>query len=378
MNIEMMLELSIPTNITFGVNSLDKLLPPSGPLLFVASSSVPGVVVDGLISRLHAAGSEVFNLTKPPGEPMSADIELAYSSLPFNPVSVVGVGGGSVLDFAKALALLAGSGGKITDYEYGQRAIVRVLPLFLAPTTCGSGSEVTPYTVVNNSVSGRKFTLNHQALRPVQAAIDPIFLRHLPPEVRLVTALDAFIHCLEARLSRADRRLIYPFADAGLALGWRFLPQAGDKKPTNETLEALAQMSLYGGLSIAHSRTGLIHTLSVAFAAICDLPHGLLNAYMLPHALAHNLAGYRGLLAESISLCSQQRVTDDMEALDRLVSWLRGLVEIKSPAPAADILSAQQALVQRVLQDSGLPSVSHGDISEAAINGLIRSIANAT
>ena len=373
----MKLELNIPTRIMFGSNSLEELLPPVGTLLVLVSSSLPDPFVDSLIARWQVAGSDVFKLKKPPGEPMSTDIDQAFRNLPSIPAAVVGIGGGSVLDFAKALALLAGSGGNIADYEFGQRKIACVRPLLLAPTTCGSGSEVTPYAVINNSVTGRKFTLGHQALRPVQAAIDPGLLRVLPPEVRLATALDAFIHCLEARLTRADQRLIVPFADAGLALGWRLLPQAADETPNNETLDALAQMSLYGGLSIAHSRTGLIHTLSVAFATFCQLPHGLLNAYMLPHALAHNLPGYRGLLAETISLCSSQPVTGDMQALDRLVIWLQGLVEIKSPAPTAAILSRQQALVERVLQDAGLTSVSHGDISENAIVGLIRSIANA-
>jgi len=373
----MSLEFSIPTRISYGVGALEQLSPSPGSLLVVVSSSLPHALVDGLIDRLIATGSEVQKLLKPPGEPNSAVIDDAFDSLLSVPDAIVGIGGGAVLDFAKALALLAGNGGKIADYEFGQRKIDSILPLFLAPTTCGSGSEVTPYAVINNSDTKRKFTVTHPRLRPKHAAIDPTLLRSLPPVDRLATALDAFIHCLEAHLTRSDSRLIAPLSEAGLALGWRLLPHAADKNPSNEVLDGLAQMSLYGGLCIAHSRTGLIHTLSVAFAMFCDLPHGLLNTYLLPYALAHNLPGYNGLLAQIISRCSGQTLEGDSQALEILVKWLNCLIVIHPPTSPVDILSRQHELVSRILQDGGLANVSHGDINENSLTTLIRNIADA-
>jgi alcohol dehydrogenase class IV len=237
---------------------------------------------------------------------------------------------------------------------------------------------VTPYAVINNSVTGRKFTLGHPSLRPVQAAIDPTLLRALPGPARLATALDAFIHCLEARLTRADAWLIWPLAEAGLELGWRLLPLAAATDPDDSLLAELARLSLYGGISIAHSRTGLIHTLSVAFASFCDLPHGLLNARLLPHALAHNLPGYDGLLAQVVGRCGGTPMADDAAALQRLTDWLGGLIGCQlPPASGAAIRARQAALVARLLQDGGLPGVSHGTINEAALTALVARIADA-
>ena len=283
-----------------------------------------------------------------------------------------------MLDFAKSLAILAGTGGLIADYEFGNRKIERVLPLYLAPTTCGSGSEVTPYSVINNSETGRKFTISHPALRAVQAAVDPEILQSLPEAVLLSTGLDAFTHCLEAVLTRVDSRLIRPVAEAGLTIGWQTLPQVAKTRLSLELLEDLAQLSLSGGISIAHSRTGLIHTMSVAFAEFCDLPHGLLNARLLPYALAHNLSGYGGLLKAVVQRFSGEPVASDKAAYQRLSDWLIGLIGSTPPAPGSEIHKRLDSIVRRMLQDSGLPGVSHGTIDAESLRSLVKGVADAS
>ncbi|TRO82368.1 iron-containing alcohol dehydrogenase family protein [Trichloromonas acetexigens] len=373
----MSIRLHIPTSIHFGIGAIDELDPYNGLILLVVSPSLPERLKLALEARLKCAGNEVLLFKKPVGEPISADINQCYSTLPKNVSAVIGIGGGSVLDFAKALALLSGSGGSILDYEFGHRQIEQALPLYLAPTTCGSGSEVTPYAVINNSNTGRKFTIGHPKLQPTQAAIDPFLLKTLPGQARLVTALDAFIHCLEAILTRADARLVEPFAESGMEIGWRVLKHAATDHPTNELLEDLARLSLFGGLSIAHSRTGLIHTLSVALAPFCHTPHGLLNAKLLPFALKHNLTGYNGKLAEIVSRCSGLPIKDDIDACQCLEDWVVGLIGFSSCELAATIHSHEAAVLERLLQDRGLPGVSHGPIDEESLTRLVWRIADA-
>jgi alcohol dehydrogenase class IV len=368
----------VATDVYFGRGSLARLSPPSGRVLLLKSASLSGKIVEDLIARWSRGGTNAIVVEKPAGEPFSDQVDAVFAGLPRDLVAVAGIGGGSLLDFAKALAILAATGGGIADYEFGKRKLERALPLYLAPTTCGSGSEVTPYSVLNNSKTGRKFTLNHPALRAVQAAVDPEMLRSLPGSVLLSTALDAFTHCMEALLTRTDPRLIRPIAEAGLTIGWRGLPRAVKTQPSLELLEDLAQLSLSGGISIAHSRTGLIHTMSVAFAEFCDLPHGLLNARLLPYALAHNLPGYGGQLKALVERCSGERVTSDKAAYERVSAWVASLIGSAPPASGVEIYTRLDSIVRRMLQDTGLPGVSHGVIDAQSLTSLVKRVADAS
>jgi alcohol dehydrogenase class IV len=370
--------LQVSSHVYFGAGSLFKLSPPPGKALLLKTPSLPRKSVETLLAQWSNSGTNTIVVDKPPGEPVSDRVDGLFACVPPDLVAVIGIGGGSALDFAKSLAILGAMGGFIADYEFGNRKIERVLPLYLAPTTCGSGSEVTPYCVINNGESGRKFTLNHPSLRAVQAAVDPQVLQSLPKDVLLATGLDAFIHCLEAVLTRADSRLIRPVAEAGLTIGWRTLPNVVKTRPSLEILEDLAQLSLSGGISIAHSRTGLIHTMSVAFARFCDLPHGLLNARLLPFALAQNLSSYQGLLKDVVQRFSSEPIDSDKAAYERLCEWLTKLIGSMPPASQTEILKQMDSVVRRMLQDSGLPGVSHMPINAESLRSLVRSVAHAS
>lgn len=371
-----MLELHLPSRVYFGADAARALAPPPGPTLLVCGKSSDARFLESLSENLQQKGVVPHRVLKPAGEPWSDDIDRAFVSCPKDLASVIGVGGGSVLDFAKALALLHRSGGSIAEYEFGKRKVSGALPLFLVPTTCGTGSEVTPYCVVNNSTTRRKFTLTHASLRPIEAAIDPTLLRSLPPAVRLATALDAFSHCLEALLNKSGNRLLDPISESGLRIAWKCIGQPL-RDPSPECLTALATLSLYGGISIAHNRTGLIHTLSVAFAEFDDTPHGLLNARLAPYALAVNLGGYQGRLASVVGGMMGQRLKDDSAALAALSGWLDAAAGKTPVGPASNIVERASRIVDRVMQDKGLPAVSYGVINPASITRTVENIAHA-
>lgn len=372
----MIQRLNISTDILFGPNAADGFRLPLGDVLFVASASVCDATLAPIEAILDRHGGVITRFIKPAGEPRSDDIDEAFvNAQSFK--SVLAVGGGSTLDFAKALALLGGSGGRIAEYEFGERKVQTVKPLYLVPTTAGTGSEVTPYTVVNNINTGRKFTLTHECLRATQAAIDPNLLKTVPDNVILPTALDAFTHCLEALLTRSDTRLVWPMAMKGLQIGWRQLAPGSRAIGGTDYFSDLAAMSLFGGISIAHSRTGLIHTLSVAFAQFCETAHGILNVQLLPFVLRHCLDNYCGLLNRIVSEASGTPLQSDKEAYDVLVAWLGCIVGDHNPLTPAIVLKNREALIARVLQDKGLPVVCHGDVSPAGINRLIEDIYDA-
>ena len=367
-------ELHFPTKVCFGTGAISALTLPKGRVLVMRSTSVADMHLQELYETIAKAGAEHHVIAKGSGEPYSIDINGIFSRCPKNISAVVGIGGGSTLDFAKALALLYVSGGAIEDYEFCPAKITGALPLFLIPTTCGTGSEVTPYCVINNSVTHRKFTLNHPSLRPLQAAIDPELLAGLPVHIQLATALDAFTHCLEALLNRSGNRLINPISEAGLNIAWKRIDCILSAETSEEMFNDLTTLSLYGGISIAHNRTGLIHTLSVAFAEFCDVPHGLLNAHLVAHALRHNLSGYDGRLAMVVSSMSGKDISTDAEAFDIITDWLRTSARIGAFPLTADMEKNQDHIIQRILQDKGLPGVSHGTIDEASLNATIAKI----
>jgi alcohol dehydrogenase class IV len=371
--------LNLPTLIQFGVGSAFELAVPEGQHLLLVSPSMPVAAFERLRTAWAERGFAPDLLVTPGGEPNSDAVDDLAANLPNDLVGLVALGGGSVIDFAKAMAALMRGGGKITDYEFGQRTITSAVPVIAIPTTCGSGSEVTPYAVINNSLSGRKFTLSHSSLRPVQAVIDPLLLAAMPVQVLRDSALDAFTHCLEALLTRADTRLIAPWAEAGLRIAYALIPHIGRQELNAADFDDLARLSLWGGASIAHSRTGLIHTLSVALARYSPHAHGLLNASLLSHALAHNLPGYDGLLARVVGgmMADTPAPLDDVQALHRLTHWLAGIIGDIRPADDALLRQHRSELVDRLLQDKGLTAVSHGDVQAAALDHLIGSIGHA-
>jgi alcohol dehydrogenase class IV len=271
------------------------------------------------------------------------------------------------------LAILCATGGFIADYEFGHKCISRALPVVAVPTTCGSGSEVTPYAVINNSDTGRKFTLSHPCLLPQKALIDPVLLKNLPVAVFRSGVLDALIHSLEARLSCVQNVLIHPFAEASIATLLKHFPVQG--KPSSEqALHDYALASLYGGLSIAHARTGLIHTLSVAFARYVPLSHGLLNALMAPYVFNFNRGHYAGVCASLLARIWPDRVWSDETACDFLIHWFQERTADLSLADFDLSGVSVAALTDRVEQDKGLPLVNWRQYSRAELSSLIGEI----
>lgn len=367
----------IPTKISFGERHIDEINFPDGNVLLVISKSVPQWIIDIAVQKNKISRKETFIITKSNGEPTSDEINSAFQSLKNRVSSVLGIGGGSTLDFAKAMAILLENGGEINDFEFGDREIANILPIYTIPTTCGSGSEVTPYAVINNSKTGRKFTLKHSYLFPTHSIIEPRLLTNLPKDSRIASSLDAFIHCLEAYLNRRDNSQISSLATEGLKLGWETIPRALSDSISYATNKKLAALSLYGGMSISKSRTGLIHTLSVAFSSISDHPHGLLNALLLPHVVKYNINYYNGLMAEIMSEITGTKVLRDFDGMNLLNNYIENITQGIKICSTELINIKAESLMNRVMQDTGLIDINPARVDSDSILELIGEIADA-
>jgi alcohol dehydrogenase class IV len=368
------MRFSCPTQVLFGPEALDTLAPREKCLLVLVSRSLPQEWENRLRTALERAECFVHLARRGGNEPDTDAIDAFVAGLPGGLEAVVAIGGGSTLDFAKAVAALVANGGAMAQWEFGPPPVA-ALPLYLIPSTCGSGSEVTPYAVVNNAVTARKFTVTAPCLRPKQALVIPSLLGTLPLFQVGATALDAFLHCLEAALGRPRNRLIEPLAASGLGLVWRYLPAAIIGQEPCVWTDPLALASLYGGLCISQSRTGLIHTLSVALAPYSDLPHGLLNAWLTPRALAFNADYYETRLAELATVALGQPFATDQDAIQTITAWIEGILPPGTGGKALTRPFEPTAVTARVLQDAGLSKVNNRPLPDGAVAKLVAEIA---
>ncbi|RQM78735.1 iron-containing alcohol dehydrogenase [Aeromonas jandaei] len=203
--------------------------------------------------------------------------------------SLVALGGGSVIDTAKAVNILASMGGEhLLDYS-GAGCLTRPLkPLAVVPTTAGPGSEVTLVAVIKDEASGRKVPFTSPLLLPQLAVLDPRLTQGLPLNITAATAMDAMTHAIEAFIGTAKN----PVSDALALMAVEKIANALPlilKDPQNKQLRLqLAEGSTLAGMAFSNSMVGLVHALGHSLGARCHLPHGLCMNLFLPTVLDYN------------------------------------------------------------------------------------------
>ncbi|MFQ2123197.1 iron-containing alcohol dehydrogenase [Aeromonas jandaei] len=212
--------------------------------------------------------------------------------------SLVALGGGSVIDTAKAANILASMGGEhLLDYS-GAGCLTRPLkPLAVVPTTAGTGSEVTLVAVIKDEASGRKVPFTSPFLLPQLAVLDPRLTQGLPLNITAATAMDAMTHAIEAFIGTAKN----PVSDALALMAVEKIANALPlilKDPQNKQLRLqLAEGSTLAGMAFSNSMVGLVHALGHSLGARCHLPHGLCMNLFLPTVLDYNRPEVDGELA---------------------------------------------------------------------------------
>lgn len=238
---------------------------------------------------------------------------------------VVGLGGGSALDAAKAVALLATNPGGIEDYEGRARYRVAPLPVLAVPTTCGTGSEVTWVAVITHTERRFKMSIKGPAMFPALALVDPDLLITLPPKLVASTGMDALVHAVEAYSVKPATFVTDAFALQAVRLCFAYLERAfRDISGDTEAREGMMKASVLAGLAFGNSDVGGVHCLSESLGALFDTPHGVANAVFLPFMMRYNLtaaAQRYAELAEAIGLAG-----DDPEPQARhLIQRVRAL-----------------------------------------------------
>ena len=260
---------------------------------FIATDA--GVRAAGLVDKVTDALEDdlpisIFDET--PGNPTEAAVTKAFEQYTADGCDgVLAIGGGSAMDLGKAVALLAGSGGPLAQYDPlagGGQLVKAVAPLLAVPTTAGTGSEVSVGFVIIMD-DGRKLTFASPLFIPKAAICDPELTLGLPGTMTAATGMDAITHCIEAFLTPG----INPPADGvaldGLWRGWRHLPEAVKNGQDREARWQMMMCSTEGALSFIKG-LGAVHAMSHAAGRIArlNLHHGTLNAVFLPAVLRFN------------------------------------------------------------------------------------------
>ena len=377
--------ISCPTAVAFGPGALDEL-----PDLAAQIGGRKALLVSGrrfarqtgLIDRITeglsrvGVGAEVFARVEP--SPRSGTVDLALEALREAGCDlVVGLGGGSAMDVAKFAGMLATNGGSCVDYEAGRPVREPSLPVIAVATTAGSGSEVTPYSVINSSSTGRKFTIAHRRLCPRFAVVDPGLTAGRPRETTLASGLDAWLHALEGYLSAGPNPVADLWAERAVRLAYGNLAEVL-KRPDDPAGRAnMSLAALLGGWTISQVRTGMIHTLSAALAPHVELPHGLLNAVVAPQVLAFNSGRYGARLRRAAGWLAGREALADEQATRWLRGWLEGLGVPAGLASFGLDDGIVPGLIERVNQDEGLKAANVRPFGDADLAVLCEHILHA-
>jgi len=286
--------VELPTRIVHGLGALERLgqlvaeLGARRPLLVTD----PGVVGAGLAdrARAHLNGATVFADVYPnPDIELVGRVSALYREEGCD--GLVGLGGGSTIDTAKAVGVEVVHGGSIVEYEYDGTPITRrIPPLVAVPTTAGTGSEVTLWSVITDHERRIKFNVGGTPLIGAHVALlDPELTFGLPPAVTAATGMDALSHGIECYTCDYHQ----PFNDAvalqAIELVARWLRTAVQEGSNAEARTQMAHAALLGGMSYGTESAGAAHAMSQSAGGVHDCPHGALTARVLGPVLEYNL-----------------------------------------------------------------------------------------
>ncbi len=221
---------------------------------------------------------------------------------------LIALGGGSALDSMKAIGALATNGGRISDYM-GKEIQIPPPPMTAIPTTAGTGSEATQFTIINDTTREIKMLLKGQVLMPQLAVVDPQFTVTAPKPVTASTGMDAFTHAVEAYTSKKATKLSDTFAISAIRRIVRYLPLAYADGNDMEAREEMALAALEAGIAFNNASVTVVHGMSRPIGALFHVPHGISNAMLDERCFAYVLDGAYdrfGDLARAVGAASSQ------------------------------------------------------------------------
>jgi len=316
----------LPSGVIFGAGKIETITEKvSGKSVLLLSDK--GVVGAGIADRVRelctsAAASYAEFLEVPP-EPREDEVTAVVASLTEAKTEViVAVGGGSVMDMAKLVAVMLNNGPEIAEMFDGNLPTVRNSYLIMIPTTAGTGAEATPNAIIFRPAHNLKVGIVCDLFIPDWVILDPNLLLKLPPAITASTGLDALCHALECYISNKANPLSDMLAVQATSLIFRSLKRCYQDGSDLQARGDMLLASFYAGVCIASSGTNIVHALSYPLGGRYRIAHGVSNAILLAPAFATNKDCCVGKLAAIAHLAGDTAGLDDTGKADLLVDGL--------------------------------------------------------
>lgn len=315
------------------------------------------------------------------GEPTDTMIENGLKVYKENGCDfLVALGGGSPIDSMKAIGSLVVNGGNISDYM-GKVIDVEMPPLVAIPTTAGTGSEATQFTIIIDTKKDIKMLLKGKVLMPKLAIIDPQFTMTAPPKITAATGLDALCHAVEAYTSRKAQTLSDSFAMSAVKRIFKSLPVAFKDGKNEEARIQMSVAALEAGIAFNNASVTIIHGMSRPIGALFHVAHGLSNAMLMKECLGFALEGAYDRFADLGRAIGVADATDeDKAAAEKFLSAIEGIVkELETPTLAEFGIDKEEffKVIDKMAydaMDSGSPQNTMREVSEEQVKQIYRNL----
>ncbi|MGN0324983.1 MAG: iron-containing alcohol dehydrogenase [Lachnospiraceae bacterium] len=320
---------SIPQDIIVGKGSLNSL-----PEVAKKLGGSHGFIISGphlnkmgvvktCADALKQVGMKADAYTETEGNPSVETVDKATRAFQESGADfIIALGGGSPMDVAKAVGVVAKYGGSITEYEGGGKVPGDIIPLIAIPTTAGTGSEVTAFSVITDHSRNYKLTVFSYKLIPAYAILDPNLITTAPVSVAAACGIDAMVHALEAYISKAASPFSDAMAEKALELIGKNLRKYVADRTDMEAAEGMLTGSLFAGIAFSWARLGDVHAMSHPVSAFFDVPHGVANAILLPTVAEYNALADQGKYLKIFNYISRTPITEDVFEPGMLVDLL--------------------------------------------------------
>jgi len=376
-----------PNKVIFGNGVINRLasdcLGKGVEKIFILGISPLKAKMDQLINKLLGFNIQTKIDYSIQDEPVFQDIDdLLAKVRTFDPDLVVGIGGGSVLDTAKLLAVLH-KGSQTWEEIIGVGLVKkRNTKMVCIPTTSGTGSEVSPNAIFLDKRDGGKKGVISPYLVPDAAYIDPELTVGIPAAITASTGVDALTHCMEAYMNKFAHPITDMYALEGIRLIAKSLPKACANGSDIEARNNVALGSLYGGMCLGPVNTAAVHALAYPLGSMFSIPHGLANALMLPYVMEFNMeaaverfanvACAMGVIRQSTDLLTAHEGLKELREFLKSCGISEGLSSISIPVDSVNQMADEALKVQRLLKNN-LREVSYDDavtIYKSAFDGF--------
>ena len=364
------IELKQPQRIVFGTGCMsqmrDDFLASGMKKLFLLTADPILPLIQPTICGLEQEGVSVCVETKILGEPTVGDFKrILKEAQEFHADSVIGIGGGSVMDVAKLVATFLHSEQTIEEC-YGIGFIKKRGVWFACvPTTAGTGSEVSPNAILlDETDNGKKGIISNHLLCDV-AYLDPNLTATVPPRITAETGMDALTHCIEVYTNKFAHPCVDMYALKGISLIAKNLERAVKNGKDMEAREAMLLGSMYGGLGLGPVNTAAVHALAYPVGGMFHKSHGLSNSILLPTVMRFNMQGNEKRYADVAIACGCQPGETDAETALRGVEFIcklskvcgipQTLEQIGIPKTAVPEMAKAAMLQQRLLKNNPRP-----------------------